>query len=74
MIRPKNETENLLLSVTRICKTLNKQAHRKAEQTLEFKLSKSRETFHFNPPITTEGPWMIGLLSLEVNNTIFNIT
>ena len=38
MIRPKNETENLLLSITKNCETLIKQTHRKAEETLEFKI------------------------------------
>ena len=49
MIRPKNETEDLLLSITKNCETLIEQTHRKAEQTLEFKLNKSRETFRFQP-------------------------
>ena len=31
MIRPKNETEYLLLSITRNCETLIDQTHRKAE-------------------------------------------
>ena len=74
MIRPKNGTETLLLSKTKNCETLIEQTHRKAEETLEFKLTKSRETFHFNPRILIEGSWMIGLTSLEVYNSIFNIT
>ena len=36
--------------------------------------NKSRETFHFNPPILIEGSWMLGLTSLEVYISIFNIT
>ena len=35
---------------------------------------KSRETFHFKPPIQINGNWMIGLTDLEVYNSIFNIT
>ena len=35
---------------------------------------KPRETFHFKPPISIEGEWMIGLTDLEVYNSIFNIT
>ena len=35
---------------------------------------KPRETFHFNPPIHIKVEWMIGLTSLEVYNSIFNIT
>ena len=51
MIRPKAQTEDLLLSITKNCETLIKQTLRKAEETLEFKMIKSRQTFHFNPPI-----------------------
>ena len=74
MIRPKIETENLLLSITKNCETLIEQTHRKPEETLEFKMNKSRETFHFKPPIQIKGDWMIGLTDLEVYNSIFNIT
>ena len=74
MIRPKNETEDLLLSITKNCETLIEQTHRKAEETLEFKMNKSRETFQFSQPIQIQGDWMIGLTDLEVYNSIFNIT
>ena len=74
MIRPKNQTEDLLLSITKNCETLIEQTHRKAEETFEFKMNKSRESFHFRPPIQVEGDWMIGLTDLEVYNSIFNIT
>ena len=74
MTRPKNETEDLLLSITKNCETLIKQTHRKAEETLELKMTKPRETFHFNQPISIEGSWMLGLTSLEVYNSIFKIT
>ena len=55
MITPKNETEALLTSTTRNCQTLIEQTHRKAEETLEFKMNKSKETFLFIPPIPIEG-------------------
>ena len=74
MIKPKNEIEDLPLSLNKNCETLIEQTHRKAEETLEFKLIKPRETFHFNPPIHIKGDWMSGLLDLEVYNSIFNIT
>ena len=74
MIRPKNQTEDLLLSITKNCETLIDQTHRKAEETLEFKMIKPRETFHFKPPIQVKGDWMVGLVDLEVYNSNFNIT
>ena len=48
--------------------------HRKAEETLEFKMTKPIESFHFNRPIEVKEDWMIGLTSLEVYNSIINIT
>ena len=74
MIQPKNQTEDLLLSITENFQTLIKQTHRKAEETSEFKMIKPREIFHFKPPIKIQGDWMIGLINLEVYNSIFNIT
>ena len=74
MIQPKNETEDLLLSITKNCETLVQQTHRKPEETLEFKMLKTREIFLFNLPIHTEGDWMLDLIDLEVYNSIFNIT
>ena len=74
MIRPTNKTEDLLLSITKNCETLAKQTHMKPEETLEFKLTKSRKTFPFRPSITIEGFWMTDLTSLEVYNSIFIIT
>ena len=74
MLQPKSETEELLLSFTKNCETLAKQAPRKPEETLEFKMIKPRETFHLNPPIQINGDCMIGLINLEVYNSIFNIT
>ena len=74
MIRPKNETEDLLLSITKNCETIIEQTHTKRQETLEYKMTKPRETFHFNPPIQTKEVWMLGLIGLEVYNSIFNIT
>ena len=74
MIRPKNETEDLLLSITKNCESLSEQTHTKPQETLEFRMVKPRETFHFKPPIQIKGDWMIGLTDLEVYNSIFNIT
>ena len=58
-MRPKNETEDLLPPITKNCETLIEHTHRKPEETLEFKMIKPRETFHFNPPIQINGNWMI---------------
>ena len=74
MIRPKNETEDLLLAITKNCETLIEQTHRKPEKTLDFKMTKPRETFHFTPSMEIKEDWMLGLINLEVYNSIFNKT
>ena len=74
MSGPKIEKEDLLLLSTKNCETPIEQTHTKPEETLEFKLTKPRETFHFNPPIPIQGSSLLGLTSLEVYNSIFNIT
>ena len=74
MISPKNKTDDLLLSITKNCETLIEQTHRKSEETLEFEITKPREIFHFTPPMEIKEEWMLGLLDLEVYNSIFNMT
>ena len=74
IIRPKNETEDLLLSITKKCELLFKQTHKIAEETLDFKLTKSSETFHFNPPILIEGSWAMVLTPPQVYNSVFKKT
>ena len=74
MIRPKNETEELILSKTKNSEILTYQTLRKAEETLEFKMTKPREAFLFSPPIQIKDDWMIGLTSLEFYNSVFIIT
>ena len=41
---------------------------------MEFELTKPRETFHFISLLSIEGSWMLGLTSLDVYNSVFNIT
>ena len=74
MIRPTNETEDLLLSITKNCETLIEQTHRKPQETLEFEMIKPRETFQFNPAVEVKENWMLGLVDLEVYDSIFDIT
>ena len=74
MFKPRNESEDLLLSITKNCKKLIDHTYKKPEEVLEFKLTKSRESFSFNPPIKIEGSWMLGLINIEMYNCIFNIT
>ena len=76
MFRLKNQTEDLLLSITKSCETLVKQTYTKPQETFDFKLTKSTENFYFKASITLglDSSWMDGITSLDVYNSIFNIT
>ena len=46
----------------------------KPPETLEFKMNKQKESFSFDIPLDLPEKWMMGVTSLEVYNTIYNIT
>ena len=73
MIRPKSKTKDLLLSITKNCEILFIQTHKKAQDTLKFKLTQSKENFSYKPPISVERCWMIALTSLDKYNSVFII-
>ena len=70
----KNETEDLLFSITNNCEALIYQTHAKLRKILEFKLTITRQTLFFEPPISITGYWMKRLTSFELYNSVFNIT
>ena len=76
MISPRNKTEDLLLSITKSCETLIKRTHTKPQETLEVKITKPKETFSFKQSLNLgfDSSWKIRLTSLDVYNSIFNVT
>ena len=76
MFRPENETKHLILSIKKDCEKVCKQTHTEPQETIEFKFTKSKETFSFKPSIILglDSNWIVGLLSLAVYNSILNIT
>ena len=46
----------------------------KPQETLDFKMNKQKESFSFDVPLELPEQWMMGLTSLEVYNTVCNIT
>ena len=71
----KTETEGLIVSISENCELLIKQTNRKPQETLEFKLSKPRVTSSLKPSfiLGLDTKWTIGLSSLEVYFSLFNI-
>ena len=66
----------MLLLIKKHTDTLIEQRKTKQQETLEFKMSKQKQTFSFNPPINLleEGRWLLGVSSFECTNSVFNIT
>ena len=62
LIKPKNETEELLLSNTKFCELRIHQTHTKAQEILEFKLTSTRENFSFELSLELglDSKWMFG--------------
>ena len=48
--------------------------HSKPQETLEIKMNKQKESFSFDIPLELPEQWMMGITSLEVYNTVYNIT
>ena len=61
------------MSITKNCETLFKPTHTKPQEVLELKNNQRKQTIHFNPPISIESSCRLGLTSLEVCNSTFNI-
>ena len=73
MTRPKPKTEDLLLSKTKICETINKQAHTKKH--LNLNSPNQEKLFRLNHLIILlDSEGMLRLTSLEVYNSVFNRT
>ena len=55
---------------------LVKQTHVEPRETIEFKFTKSKETFSFKPSLLLrpDFTWMIGLTNLQAYTFFFNIT
>ena len=62
-----------MFSITKNCEKIIEQTHRKAEETLEFKMTKPKETFLFNPPFQKKGDWMMGFVDLEIYYSFYII-
>ena len=46
-ITPRNQNESLLLEMVKKLDEIEKNTHTKPQETLEFKMTKPKQTFHF---------------------------
>ena len=69
-----DKKESLLLSIAKSNQEIVENTHSKPQETLEFKMNKQKESFSFDVPLILNEKWMMGVTSLEVYNTVYNIT
>ena len=69
-----DKKESLLLSIAKSKLDIVENTLSKPQETLEFKMNKQKETFSFDIPLDLPEQSMMGVTSLEVYNTVYNIT
>ena len=69
-----DKKESLLLSIAKSNLDIVENTLSKPQETLEFKMNKRKESFSFDIPLELPEQWMMGVTSLEVYNTVYNIT
>ena len=69
-----DKKESLLFNIAKSNQEIVKNTHSKPQETLEFKMTKQKESFSFDVPLELPEKWMMGVTSLDVYNTVYNIT
>ena len=69
-----DKKESLLLSIAKSNLDIAENTLSKPQETLKFKMNKQKESFPFDIPLDLPEQWMMGVTSLEVYNTVYNIT
>ena len=69
-----DKKESLLSSIAKSNLDIVENTLSKPQETLEFKMNKQKESFSFDIPLDLPEQWMMGVTSLEVYNTVYNIT
>ena len=68
-----DKKEPLLLSIAKSNQEIVENTHCKPQENLEFKMNKQKESFSFDVPLLLPEKWTMGVTSLEVYNTVYNI-
>ena len=69
-----DKKESLLLSIAKSNLDIVENTLSKPQETLEFKMNKQKESFSFDIPLELPEKWMMGVTSLEVYNSVYNVT
>ena len=66
---------SVLEASNKLLEEIAKNTKKRPEQTLEFKMTTSSKRFPIDPPLSLhDGDYCMGLISLSVYNTIYNVT
>ena len=66
-----DKKESLLLSIAKFDQEIAENIHSKPQETLEFKMTKQKESFPIDVPLILNEKWMMAATSLEVYNTVY---
>ena len=69
-----DKKESLLLKATKSTLDVVENTLSKPHETIENKMNKQSESFASNTPLELPEKWMIGVIRLEVYNTLYNMT
>ena len=69
-----DEKESLFLNIAKSNQESVENTHSKPQETLEFRMTNQKESFSFDVPLELNEKWMMGVTSLEVYKTVYNIT
>ena len=70
-----DKKEILLLEMAKSNREIAQNTKIKQQETLEFKMEKNGKYFKFDESLILErGEWQMGVISLEVYNSVYNIT
>ena len=63
-----------MLNIAKSNQEIVENTHSKPKETLEFEMIKQKESFSFDVPLELNEKWIMGVTSLVVYNTVYNIT
>ena len=67
-----DKKESLFSSIAKSNQEFVENTHSKPQETLQFNMTKQKESFSPGVPLPLDDNWMLGVTSLEVYNTVYN--
>ena len=73
-LSPADEIETLTLEIVKLMQKVEENTHTKAQEPLEFKLTKPKQNFNFDKQLIIPKKWLMGVTILQVYNTVYKMT